>query len=144
MTTSSSAISKLVSSLSKSRVGEPPLPAVGDAATVSAQFILPAGYSGIKVIGQGAYGVVVSAIDPLGRKVAVKRVPRWTSDVIDGKRVLREAKLLRFLAGHENIVELLSLESSRGVDDVFLVSVLFETDLHRVIYSRQDLTDDHL
>lgn len=29
-------------------------------------------------------------------------------------------------------------------DDVYIVSELMDTDLHRVIYSRQKLTDDHV
>ena len=28
--------------------------------------------------------------------------------------------------------------------DVYIVSELMETDLHRIIYSRQELTDDHI
>ena len=107
-------------------------------------FVLPPGYLGARQIGSGAYGVVVSALDPRGRRVAVKRIARWTSDVIDGKRVLREAKLLRFLAGHENVVELLGLETSGAdCDDVFIVTQLFETDLHKVIYSKQSLSTAH-
>jgi len=68
-------------------------------------FILPPGYTGLRIIGTGAYGCVVSAKDPSGGLVAVKRIPKWTSDVIDGKRILREVKLLRFLSGHENILK---------------------------------------
>ena len=29
-------------------------------------------------------------------------------------------------------------------EDIYIVSELMETDLHRVIYSRQKLTDDHI
>ena len=29
-------------------------------------------------------------------------------------------------------------------EDVYIMSELMETDLHRIIYSRQDLSDDHL
>ena len=71
------------------------------------KFILPFGYTGIRIIGSGAYGVVVSAKDLKGQSVAVKRIPNWTSDVIDGKRILREVKLLRFLRGRDNILKLL-------------------------------------
>ena len=49
------------------------------AALGGAAFVLPPGYTGIKVVGSGAYGVVVAATAPGGRRVAVKRVPRWTS-----------------------------------------------------------------
>ena len=117
--------------------------AAAAARPAASSFVLPPGYTGIKVVGSGAYGVVVAATAPSGRRVAVKRVPRWTSDVIDGKRVLREAKLLRFLAGHENVVELLALEAADACEDVFIVTSLFETDLHKVIYSKQSLSEAH-
>ena len=66
------------------------------------------------------------------------------ADGIDGKRVLREAKLLAHLAGHENVVELLALEASADCEDVFIVTSLFETDLHKVIYSKQSLSEAHV
>ena len=31
----------------------------------------------------------------------------------------------------------------KGYEDIYIVTDLMETDMHRVIYSRQDLTDDH-
>lgn len=34
--------------------------------------------------------------------------------------------------------------SVSGYEDVYIVSDLMETDLHRIIYSKQDLTDDHV
>lgn len=34
--------------------------------------------------------------------------------------------------------------SVSGFEDVYIVSDLMETDLHRIIYSKQDLTDDHV
>lgn len=33
---------------------------------------------------------------------------------------------------------------SADFDDVYIVSELMDTDLHRVIYSRQKLTEDHV
>ena len=33
---------------------------------------------------------------------------------------------------------------ARNFEDVYIVSELMETDLHRVIYSRQQLSDDHV
>jgi len=106
-------------------------------------------YTMIRSIGSGAYGVVISADDSLvERKVAIKMVPKAFSDEIDAKRILREIKLLRHLK-HENIVQLLDmmppnvnyLEDFR---DVYLVADLMETDLHRIIYSKQKLSIDHV
>ena len=55
-------------------------------------------------------------------------------------------KLLRFL-NHENIVPLLNVQkpdNNLAFNDVYIITDLMETDLHRVIYSRQELTDDHI
>lgn len=112
-----------------------------------ATFTVPKRYEYIKVIGQGAYGVVCSANDKLkNRKVAIKKVPNAFADLIDAKRIVREIKLLNFYS-HDNVVSLLDVmkpESRTGFEDIYFVTDLMETDLHRVIYSQQDLTDDHI
>ena len=52
-------------------------------------FNVPKKYEYIKVIGQGAYGVVVSANDKYAnRKVAIKKVPNAFVDLIDAKRIV--------------------------------------------------------
>lgn len=35
-------------------------------------------------------------------------------------------------------------EAKTGFNDIYIVTEFMETDLHRVIYSRQDLTDEHI
>lgn len=48
---------------------------------------------------------------------------------------------------HENVISLVDLvkpETRTGYNDIYILTELMETDLHRVIYSRQDLTDDHI
>jgi len=111
-------------------------------------------YDLIKVIGSGAYGVVISASDSAsGSKsydsnVAIKLVPRAFHDEIDAKRILREIKLLQHFH-HENIISILDMMPpmvSQYVDDyndVYIVTDLMETDLHKIIYSKQPLTIDH-
>jgi serine/threonine protein kinase len=50
-------------------------------------------YEYIKLIGRGAYGVVVSAKDKRkGMKVAIKKVHNAFEDLIDAKRIVREIK----------------------------------------------------
>lgn len=104
-------------------------------------------YELIKPIGHGAYGVVVSAKDIVNKtKVAIKKVPRAFDDLIDAKRILREIKLLRHF-NHENVISLkdiLKPPSLETFDDVYIISDLMETDLHRIIYSKQKLSDDHV
>jgi len=53
---------------------------------------------------------------------------------------------LRFF-DHENIISLVDVikpDARTGYNDIYIVTDLMETDLHRVIYSRQDLTDEHI
>ena len=42
------------------------------------------------------------------------------------------------------MVDLLKPENKTGYTDIYIITELMETDLHRVIYSRQDLSDDHI
>jgi mitogen-activated protein kinase 1/3 len=117
----------------------------------------------IKQIGHGAYGVVCSALDhSIKAKVAIKKVPKAFEDLIDAKRIVREIKLLsKYIKSwivnhhfcckieffdHENIIGLVDVAkppAKTGFEDIYIITDLMETDMHRVIYSRQDLTDDH-
>ena len=110
-------------------------------------FVLDERYEYIRQIGIGAYGVVCSCHDKKTNKdVAVKKVVNAFEDLIDAKRIVREIKLLRYLK-HDNIISLIDIpkpEGRTGFEDIYIITDLMETDLHRVIYSRQELTDDHI
>lgn len=110
-------------------------------------YCLPTRYELIKTIGHGAYGVVISCSDArTGESVAVKKIGKAFDNLVDAKRVCREIKLLRHLE-HENLMSIIDIVQPPSFDlfsDVYIVSPLMETDLHRIIYSRQDLTDDHV
>ncbi|KAH9258910.1 hypothetical protein BASA81_002974 [Batrachochytrium salamandrivorans] len=114
------------------------------------QFEVDSRYTFIRSVGHGAYGVVVSAYDkhvPQG-KVAIKKVSKAFEDLVDAKRILREIKLLRHF-DHENIIHIRDLMVNPEIGeneftDIYIVSELMETDLHRVIYSRQALSEDHI
>jgi len=103
-------------------------------------------YEPIKPIGHGAYGVVIACQDRVtGEKVAIKKIPGAFNDIIDAKRVLREIKLLLHF-DHDNLmhaIEILRPPSLAAFTDIYIVSPLMETDLHRIIYSKQELSDDH-
>mmetsp|Transcript_10205 Transcript_10205/g.10174 ORF Transcript_10205/g.10174 Transcript_10205/m.10174 type:complete len:112 (-) Transcript_10205:1100-1435(-) len=103
-------------------------------------------YDFVKRIGYGAYGVVCSVNDKLtGQKVAIKKIPKAFQDLVDAKRVLREIKILKFF-DHENVVSLLDIQRPpqvTGYEDVYIVTELMEADLHRLIYSKQKLSDEH-
>ncbi len=110
-------------------------------------------YYPVKGIGRGAYGVVVSACDvDIGRKVAIKKVPQLFHDLVDAKRILREIKLLQHLK-HENIVSLvdiipnreaLSLKIPRKLNDLYIILDYMDSDLHKIIYSNNTLSDEHI
>jgi mitogen-activated protein kinase 1/3 len=107
-------------------------------------FKVPANLELIKKVGSGAYGTVASFQDKDGKKVAVKKITDAFHDLIDGKRILREVKLLRTF-NHDNIISILDMypPDSPDFDDIYIVTDLMETDLHRVIYSKQVLAEEH-
>ena len=91
--------------------------------------------------------MVCSAYDHKSKtKIAIKKVPKAFEDLIDAKRIVREIKLLKFF-DHENVIALVDVQNPpapTGYEDIYIITDLMETDMHRVIYSRYDLTDDHL
>ncbi|KAF8627545.1 hypothetical protein AX15_004379 [Amanita polypyramis BW_CC] len=110
----------------------------------SSSFIQIAGYNVLDIIGEGAYGVVCSAVHmPTQRKVAIKKITPFDHSMFC-LRTLREIKLLRHFS-HENIIAILDILKPPNINDfteVYLVQELMETDLHRVIRT-QELSDDH-
>lgn len=110
-------------------------------------FDVPKRYQMIKAVGQGAYGCVIAASDmETGQAIAIKNIPNAFNDLIDAKRILREIRLMRHL-NHPNLVNLVDLirpPSLHEFNDVYIVTDLMETDLHRVIHSNQSITDDHV
>ena len=110
-------------------------------------FIVSKKYMFIKRLGQGAYGVVCACLDTsTNKKVAIKKIPNAFEDLIDAKRIVREIKLLRFFE-HPNIVNLVDIqkpEKETDFEDIYFATEFMETDLHKVIYSKQKLTDEHI
>lgn len=75
----------------------------------------------------------------MGMQVAIKKIPSAFDDVVDAKRIVREVRLLRRL-DHMNIIKIVDIlppPSLADFNDVYIVSELMDTDLHRVIYSSQ-------
>jgi len=117
------------------------------------------------VVGKGAYGLVCAAEDTMATAapsgaapespvsltagmVAVKKITDPFHDRTDSKRMLREIRLLRTLQ-HPNVLHLVDMSPPPSLSpdnwkDVYLVTRLFDTNLHRVIYSGQPLTDAHV
>lgn len=102
-------------------------------------------YSGLSYIGEGAYGMVCSALDnESGQKVAIKKIRPFEHQTYC-QRTLREIKILtRF--HHENIIDILDIlrpTSYEDMKDVYIVQTLMETDLHKLL-KNQRLGNDHI
>lgn len=100
------------------------------------------------VIGEGAYGVVCSAVHrSSGQKVAIKKIQPFEHQMF-ALRTMRELKLLRFFQEMdvcENIISILDVVKAptyEQFNEVYFIQELMETDLHRVVRS-QKLSDDH-
>lgn len=109
------------------------------------RFRVPQHMELLKKVGSGAYGCVASFRNTkTGEKRAVKKITSAFDDLVDGKRMLREVKLLR-LCDHANIIKILDMYPpvSPDFEDIYIVTELMETDLHRVINSKQPLTEEH-
>ena len=109
-------------------------------------FIIGKKYSVVKRLGQGAYGVVCSCKDnEKNILVAMKKIQNAFEDLIDAKRIVREIRLLHFL-NHPCIIKLVDVEKPKDLanfNDIYFATEYMDTDLHRVIYSKQPLSDSH-
>ncbi|KAH1204737.1 Mitogen-activated protein kinase MMK2 [Glycine max] len=113
----------------------------GNLFEVSRKYVPP-----IRPVGRGAYGIVCAAVNAeTGEEVAIKKIGNAFDNRIDAKRTLREIKLLRHM-DHANIMSIKDIirpPQKENFNDVYLVSELMDTDLHQIIRSNQQLTDDH-
>jgi mitogen-activated protein kinase 1/3 len=104
-------------------------------------------YELVKILGQGSYGQVASAIyKPTGKKVAIKKMDGVFDDEVDCKRILREVTLLRRLK-HPYVVELFDLiepKDHTSFDTLYVVLELAESDLKKVIKSAIHLQLKHI
>ncbi|XP_072380046.1 serine/threonine-protein kinase NLK isoform X1 [Diabrotica undecimpunctata] len=98
-------------------------------------------------IGYGAFGVVWAVTDPRdGRRVALKKLPKVFQSVISSKRVFRELKMLCFFK-HENVLSALDILQPPHLDffqEIYVITELLQSDLHKIIVSHQPLSSDHI
>jgi len=104
-------------------------------------------YECIKILGQGSYGAVASAVHkPTGKKVAIKKMDGVFEDDVDCKRILREVAILRKLK-HPYIIELYDIVEPKNLetfDTLYVVLELAESDLKKVIKSAIHLQLKHI
>ncbi|KAJ8751459.1 hypothetical protein K2173_016670 [Erythroxylum novogranatense] len=114
---------------------------LGNQFQVSSKYAPP-----IHLLGRGAYGIVCGAKnEETKEQVAIKKVGNAFDNRIDAKRTLREIKLLCHM-DHENIIKIKDIippPIKETFNDVYIVYEFMDTDLHQIIRSSQDLTDDH-
>eukprot|EP00656_Telonema_subtile_P037705 TRINITY_DN4205_c0_g1_i3.p1 TRINITY_DN4205_c0_g1~~TRINITY_DN4205_c0_g1_i3.p1 ORF type:complete len:482 (-),score=149.98 TRINITY_DN4205_c0_g1_i3:490-1935(-) len=120
-----------------------------DTADAVAQFECDPRYEVQKLLGQGSYGVVCSAVDSVtGEMVAIKKMTNVFSHPLETKRTLRELRLLRHFMQHENVLTITNVLLPRSADnslqDIFVVTELMDTDLDQVIRSQQPLSMLHI
>ncbi|KAL0460254.1 UNVERIFIED_CONTAM: Mitogen-activated protein kinaseNTF6 [Sesamum latifolium] len=78
-------------------------------------------------------------------EVAIKRIANAFDNRIDAKRTLREIKLLTHM-DHENVIKIKDIirpPDKEDFNDVYIAYELMDTDLHQIICSSQELTEDH-
>ncbi|XP_021748118.1 mitogen-activated protein kinase homolog MMK2-like [Chenopodium quinoa] len=113
----------------------------GNVFEVSSKYVPP-----LRPVGRGAYGIVCAAVNSeTQEEVAIKKVSNAFHNRIDAKRILREIKLLRHM-NHDNVISIRDIirpPQKENFNDVYMVHELMDTDLHQIIRSNQQLTDDH-
>lgn len=111
------------------------------------RFCVPDYYKVTKALGAGAYGVVAEAVDTRsGETVAIKKISNLFVHLVDSKRTLREITILRML-DHENVVKLLDVlvpEDPTNFDELYVVFDFMQTDMHKIISSKQELSAEHM
>ncbi|VDO65975.1 unnamed protein product [Heligmosomoides polygyrus] len=102
-------------------------------------------YVDLAFVGEGAYGMVASAMDTItGRRVAIKKVSPFEHQTFC-QRTLREIRILtRF--NHENVIdiqEIIRSESAAHMKNIYIVQCLMDTDLHKALRT-QRFSDKHI
>mmetsp|Transcript_416 Transcript_416/g.615 ORF Transcript_416/g.615 Transcript_416/m.615 type:complete len:763 (+) Transcript_416:132-2420(+) len=112
----------------------------GHTFTVDSRYVL----KDAKILGKGSFGVVTTAYDSV-RKIdlAIKRIRPYANDEWDARHTLREIRLLKLLGNHPNIISLFELSLFEPKTELYMMMELMDCDLHRVIQSKQPLSEKH-
>ena len=109
------------------------------------EFAVGPQYNNVTYIGEGGYGMVVSAnVVGTSTKVAIKKLSPFERQKLC-QRTLREIKILASFK-HENIIDILDIIQVNTLDslrDIYIVMDFMDMDLHRLLRS-QSLSNDHV
>ncbi|XP_052074611.1 serine/threonine-protein kinase NLK-like [Mytilus californianus] len=132
--------------------GAPPAPSQHAILTAAVavpyfQVVPPQDVQPDRPIGYGAFGVVWSVTDPRdGKRVALKKMPSVFQNLVSSKRVFRELRMLCHFK-HDNVLSALDILQPPHIDffhEVYVLTELMQSDLHKIIVSPQPLTSDHV
>lgn len=105
-------------------------------------------YSNLEFIGEGAYGMVVSATDNESSDkksvVAIKKISPFEHQLLS-QRTLREIMILSHFS-HENVISILDIIRSEHLStmtDIYIVLEKMDADLYRIL-KNQRLSNEHV
>lgn len=97
-----------------------------------------------KILGRGSFGVVTTAVDTKTKQqIAIKRIRPYSNDEWDARHTIREIRLMKLLKDHPNVITLYDLSLFEEKAELYMMMELMDCDLHRIIQSKQSLTDQH-
>ncbi|ETM01357.1 CMGC/MAPK protein kinase [Phytophthora nicotianae] len=105
-------------------------------------------YRMVKIVGKGTYGEVIAASDFVhGGTFAIKKLGQFLRHPKVALLALREIKLMSEIGTHPCLMGLHELQRPldfEHFEDLYIIQPLMETDLCRIIHSKESLSDDQV
>uniref|UniRef100_M4BS48 CMGC/MAPK protein kinase n=1 Tax=Hyaloperonospora arabidopsidis (strain Emoy2) TaxID=559515 RepID=M4BS48_HYAAE len=105
-------------------------------------------YRMVKVVGKGTYGEVIAASDFVnGGTFAIKKLGQFLRHPKVALLALREIKLMSEIGTHPCLMGFHELQRPldyEHFEDLYIIQPLMETDLCRIIHSKESLSDDQV
>ncbi|GMF48674.1 unnamed protein product [Phytophthora fragariaefolia] len=105
-------------------------------------------YRMVKIVGKGTYGEVIAASDFVnGGTFAIKKLGQFLRHPKVALLALREIKLMSEIGTHPCLMGFHELQRPldyEHFEDLYIIQPLMETDLCRIIHSKESLSDDQV
>ncbi|KAG2519771.1 hypothetical protein JM16_007003 [Phytophthora kernoviae] len=105
-------------------------------------------YRMVKIVGKGTYGEVIAASDFVhGGTFAIKKLGQFLRHPKVALLALREIKLMSEIGTHPCLMGFHELQRPldyEHFEDLYIIQPLMETDLCRIIHSKENLNDDQV